>query len=190
MSYLSKWLSLFPKVIGNQTRPEDGIDNTIEYNTDGFPQRMANDPVRYDLENAMASQLFSNDERLKEDIEKSATAASNELATAVAAHNKDTGAHSDIRTKIGTDIGTHNKDTGAHADIRTKIGTDIGTHNKDTGAHADIRTKIGTDISAHNKDATAHTDIRQLVADTVRVTTTANKPASMVDNGLWCEIVS
>jgi hypothetical protein len=147
-TYLTKWLSLFPKVIGNQSRPEDGIDNTIEYNTDGFPQRMANDPVRYDLENAMASQLFSNDERLKEDIEKSATAASDELATAVAAHNKDNVAHADIRTKIGTDIGTH------------------------------------------NKDGTAHTDIRQLVADTVRVTTTANKPASMIDNGLWCEIVS
>jgi hypothetical protein len=168
-TYLTKWLSLFPKVIGNQTRPDDGIDNGLTYNTDAFPQRMANDPVRYDLENAMASQLFSNDERLKEDIEKSATAASDELATAVAAHNRDNGAHSDIRTKIGTDIGAHNKDNGAHSDIRTKIGTDIGTHNK---------------------DGTAHTDIRQLVVDTVRVTTTANKPTAMADNGLWCEIVS
>ena len=169
MSYLSKWLSLFPKVIGNQTRPEDGIDNTIEYNTDGFPQRMANDPVRYDLENAMASQLFSNDERLKEDINTCKKEADDNLDTAIVGHNKDEAAHNDIRTKIGTDIGTHNKDATAHEAIRTKIGTDIGTHNKDTAAH---------------------NDIRQLVSDTVRVTTTANKPASMIDNGLWCEIVS
>lgn len=168
-TYLTKWLSLFPKVIGSQSRSEDGIDNTIEYNTDGFPQRMANDPVRYDLENAMASQLFSNDERLKEDIDACKKEADDNLDTAITSHAKD---------------------AAAHKDIRTQIGTDIGTHNKDASAHEAIRTKIGTDISAHNKDATAHTDIRQLVADTVKVTTTANKPAAMADNGLWCEIVS
>lgn len=123
----TKWGSLFPAIIGNEERPTDAINNTLDFETDAFPQRMANDPVRYDLENAMASQLFSNDERLKEDIEKSATAASDDLTDALA---------------------------------------------------------------AHNKDVTAHADIRQLVADTVRVTTTANKPDAMADNGLWCEIVS
>jgi len=168
-TYLTKWLSLFPKVIGNQTRPDEGIDNGLPYNTDAFPQRMANDPVRYDLENAMGSQLFSNDERLKEDINTCKKEADANLDTTIAGHNKD---------------------EAAHEDIRTQIGTDIGTHNKDTKAHDDIRTKIDTDISAHNKDGTTHTDIRQLVSDTVRVTTTTNKPASMIDNGLWCEIVS
>ncbi|MGE1061794.1 hypothetical protein NXG27_04020 [Megasphaera paucivorans] len=169
MSYLSKWLNLFPKVIGNQTRSDDGIDNTLDYNTDGFPQRMANDPVRYDLENAVASQLLSNDERLKEEVDKYKKEADANLDTAIESHNKDVNAHADIRTKIGMDIGIHNKNGEAHSDIRTKIGTDIGTHNKDAAAHADIR---------------------QLVSDTVKVTSTVNKPESMADNGLWCEIIS
>lgn len=32
--------------------------------------------------------------------------------------------------------------------------------------------------------------LMKVLADTVRVTTTANKPTAMADNGLWCEIVS
>ena len=83
--YKDKWKTTFPTSIGNQTRPEDGVDNTQEYNTDGLPQYMANDPVRYDLQNAVNSQLVSNDERLNEKIKR----ASDDLA----AHNKDTKAH-------------------------------------------------------------------------------------------------
>lgn len=64
--YLEKWKTDFPETINNQTRPTEGIDNTLAYNTDGFPQRITNDPVHAKLENDMASQLFSNDERLKE----------------------------------------------------------------------------------------------------------------------------
>lgn len=83
--YKDKWKTTFPATIGNQTRPEDGVDNTQEYNTDGLPQYMANDPVRYDLQNAVNSQLVSNDERLNEKIKRT----SDDLA----AHNKDTKAH-------------------------------------------------------------------------------------------------
>lgn len=83
--YKDKWKTTFPTSIGNQTRPEDGVDNTQEYNTDGLPQYMANDPVRYDLQNAVNSQLVSNDERLNEKIERT----SDDLA----AHNKDPKAH-------------------------------------------------------------------------------------------------
>ena len=83
--YKDKWKTTFPTSIGNQTRPEDGVDNTQEYNTDGLPQYMANDPVRYDLQNAVNSQLVSNDERLNEKISRT----SDDLA----AHNKDPKAH-------------------------------------------------------------------------------------------------
>lgn len=83
--YKDKWKTTFPTSIGNQTRPEDGVDNTQEYNTDGLPQYMANDPVRYDLQNAVNSQLVSNDERLNEKIKRT----SDDLA----AHNKDPKAH-------------------------------------------------------------------------------------------------
>jgi len=61
-----KWKTLFPAAVGNGVRPTDPIDNTADYQTDGFPQFIANDPVRYDLQNAILLQLLSNDERLKE----------------------------------------------------------------------------------------------------------------------------
>ena len=65
-SYLDRWKTIFPKVVGTETRPTDGIDNSLDFNTDGFPQRIASDPVHYSLENAFGHQLFSNDQRLKE----------------------------------------------------------------------------------------------------------------------------
>ena len=39
-NYLDKWKTDFPETINNQTRPAAGLDNTLEFNTDGFPQRI------------------------------------------------------------------------------------------------------------------------------------------------------
>lgn len=61
-----KWGSLFPATIGNETRPTDAIDNTMEFTTAGFPNFMSSDPVKYTLQNAFLKQLFSNDQRIKE----------------------------------------------------------------------------------------------------------------------------
>lgn len=83
--YNKKWANLFPATIGNQTRPSAGVDNTLQYETDKFPQHIANDPVRYDKMNAVVSQSMSNDERLNEKIKRT----SDDLAT----HNKDPKAH-------------------------------------------------------------------------------------------------
>lgn len=83
--YNKKWADLFPATIGNQNRPAAGVDNTLQYETDKFPQHIANDPVRYDKMNAVVSQAMSNDERLNEKINKT----SDDLA----AHNKDPKAH-------------------------------------------------------------------------------------------------
>ena len=66
--YLDKWKTDFPASVGNVTRPTDGIDDTLDFNSDGFPQRISSDPVHYKLENDMASQLFSNDARLREGV--------------------------------------------------------------------------------------------------------------------------
>lgn len=65
----SKWKKTFPDTIGNQNRPANGVDDTQPFETGGFPQYMANDPVRYDLQNAAMSQLMSNDARLKEMVD-------------------------------------------------------------------------------------------------------------------------
>ena len=83
--YLDKWKEDFPETINNQTRPTEGVDNTLEFNTDGFPQRITNDPVHAKLENDLAKQLFSNDQRLKDDIDSIGIKEEN--------HEKDSSAH-------------------------------------------------------------------------------------------------
>lgn len=65
----SKWKKTFPDTIGNQNRPATGVDDTQPFETGAFPQYMANDPVRYDLQNAAMSQSMSNDARLKEMVD-------------------------------------------------------------------------------------------------------------------------
>ena len=87
--YLDKWKTDFPASVGNVTRPTDGIDDTLYFNSDGFPQRISSDPVHYKLENDMASQLFSNDARLKEAIDANKAAGDDTLAN----HNKSAQSH-------------------------------------------------------------------------------------------------
>ena len=87
--YLDKWKTDFPTSVGNVTRPTDGIDDTLDFNSDGFPQRISSDPVHYKLENDMASQLFSNDARLKEAIDANKAAGDDTLAN----HNKSAQSH-------------------------------------------------------------------------------------------------
>lgn len=87
--YLDKWKTDFPASVGNVTRPTDGIDDTLDFNSDGFPQRISSDPVHYKLENDMASQLFSNDARLKEAIDANKATGDDTLAN----HNKSAQSH-------------------------------------------------------------------------------------------------
>ena len=138
--YKDKWKTTFPASIGNQTRPEDGVDNTQEYNTDGLPQYMANDPVRYDLQNAVNSQLVSNDERLNEKIKRT----SDDLA----AHNKDPKAHV---TGIAGNAATASKLitprtislTGKAAGSTTFDGSSNASINV-TSVNADTASKLST----------------------------------------------
>lgn len=138
--YKDKWKTTFPTSIGNQTRPEDGVDNTQEYNTDGLPQYMANDPVRYDLQNAVNSQLVSNDERLNEKIKRT----SDDLA----AHNKDPKAHA---TGIAGNAATASKLasprtlslTGKAAGSATFDGSANAAINV-TSVNADTASKLST----------------------------------------------
>lgn len=60
-NYLDKWKTLFPEVVGGTKRPLEAISDQDEFNTNGFPQFIAQDPVRYDLQNAFLKQFLSND---------------------------------------------------------------------------------------------------------------------------------
>lgn len=107
----SKWKKTFPDTIGNQNRPATGVDDTQPFETGAFPQYIANDPVRYDLQNAAMSQSMSNDARLKEMV----NARGKELDD----HKVDPGAH---KTGIAGNAATATKvvttaATGASANI-------------------------------------------------------------------------
>ncbi len=122
-NYLDKWKTDFPETINNQTRPTEGIDNSLVFNTDGFPQRITSDPVHAKLENDMASQLFSNDERLKESIEAASAKESN--------HEKDSSAHANgiagnagSATKLKTARSLNVSGTGLNATAQSFDGSD------------------------------------------------------------------
>lgn len=134
--YKDKWKTTFPAVIGNQTRPSNGVDNTQEYNTDGLPQYIANDPVRYDLQNAVNSQLVSNDERLNEKIKRT--------SADLAAHNKDPKAHA---TGIAGNAATATKLQTARTLALT--GKAAGSTTFDGSANASINvTSVNADTAS------------------------------------------
>ena len=134
--YKDKWKTTFPASIGNQTRPEDGVDNTQEYNTDGLPQYIANDPVRYDLQNAVNSQLVSNDERLNEKIKRT----SDDLA----AHDKNPKAHA---TGISGNAATASK--LATSRTLSLTGKAAGSTSFDGSANATINvTSVNADTAS------------------------------------------
>lgn len=101
MAYLDKWKTDFPASVGNETRPTAGIDNTLDFNTDGFPQRIASDPVKYTLENDIGSQLFSNDQRLKEFIDANKKSFDGHLTDA-SAHANGIAGNAGSATKLAT----------------------------------------------------------------------------------------
>ncbi|MBR2182957.1 MAG: hypothetical protein IJ858_05995 [Acidaminococcaceae bacterium] len=85
MAYLDRWKTIFPETVGSEARPSAPIDDSLDFNTDGFPQFIASDPVRYDLQNAFLMQLFSNDARLGELLDT--------IDDALENHKADTAAH-------------------------------------------------------------------------------------------------
>lgn len=79
-----KWSADFPDRAGQEVRPAEAIENTLDYDV-LFPQYLSEDPVVFNQQNKTVSQLVSNDARLYERI--SATAAD------INAHLTDAKAH-------------------------------------------------------------------------------------------------
>lgn len=95
-----KWNDAFPDRAGQEVRPEEAIDNSLDYDTN-FPQYLSDDPVVYNLQNKTISQLVSNDERLYERI--SATSADgNAHLTDPKAHAKGIAGNAASATKLQT----------------------------------------------------------------------------------------
>lgn len=172
-NYLDKWKTDFPEIINNQTRPTAGLDNSLEFNTDGFPQRITGDPVHAKLENDIGSQLFSNDQRLKETIDS--------LGTQEAAHEKDKSAHSTgiagnaaTATKLNTarTIAISGKVTGAATAFdgskNISINTTAVTADNCTGnsATATYATSAGSATSASNATNATNDNAGQNIRNT------------------------
>ena len=99
------------------------------------------------------------------------------LSAAISAHNSDTAAHSDIRTKIDSDISAHNTNGEAHKNIQKNM-SDLATEKANAALtaakeYADIKANDGyseaktyTDsaVSAHNTSGEAHGDIRDKIS--------------------------
>ena len=79
-----KWSADFPDRAGQEVRPTEAVENTLDYDV-LFPQYLSEDPVVFNQQNKTVSQLVSNDARLYERI--SATAAD------INAHLTDAKAH-------------------------------------------------------------------------------------------------
>ena len=79
-----KWSADFPDRAGQEVRPVEAIEKTLDYDV-LFPQYLSEDPVVFNQQNKTVSQLVSNDARLYERI--SATAAD------INAHLTDAKAH-------------------------------------------------------------------------------------------------
>lgn len=156
-NYLDKWKTDFPETVNNQTRPKNGIDNSLAFNSDGFPQRITSDPVHAKLENDMAQQLFSNDQRLKDAIDSAGIKESN--------HEKDSNAHANgiagnagSATRLATarTIAISGKVTGAATAFdgskNISINTTAVTADNCTGnsATATYATSAGSATSASN----------------------------------------
>lgn len=121
--YLEKWKTDFPETINNQTRPTEGIDNSLTFNTDGFPQRITNDPVHAKLENDMAQQLFSNDQRLKEAIDSAGIKESNH-EKAYNAHANGIAGNAGSATKLATPRSINVSGTGLTGTAKSFDGSD------------------------------------------------------------------
>lgn len=55
-----KWSADFPDRAGQEVRPTEAVENTLDYDV-LFPQYLSEDPVVFNQQNRTVSQLVSND---------------------------------------------------------------------------------------------------------------------------------
>ena len=155
--YADKWKKIFPESIDNEIRPADGVDNTQAYNTDAMPQYMANDSVRFDLQNAINSQLVSNDERLKEKIDKTNVDLS--AADKVLQSNID----SEASARKAADAAEANARKQAISDLQSALNTEVSNRqaaNKALKSRLDgnefVKSSQGSNIKVFTQLPRAH----------------------------------
>lgn len=128
--YLDKWKDLFPDTVGGTTRPSEAVSDQEEFNTDGFPQFIAQDPVNYALQNAFLKQFLSNDAWLWVK-QKQANQALDDHKVDTQAHAKGISGNAGSATKLAN-ARTINLSGAVTADAATFDGTANATINVKT----------------------------------------------------------
>ena len=161
--YLDKWKDLFPDTVGGTTRPSEAVSDQEEFNTDGFPQFIAQDPVNYALQNAFLKQFLSNDAWLWVK-QKQANQALDDHKVDTQAHAKGISGNAGSATKLAN-ARTINLSGAVTADAVSFDGT----------ANATINVKT---LDASKLKGTASVSTTGNAATATKVVTTAEDGAS------------
>ena len=155
-NYLDKWKTLFPEVVGGTKRPLEAISDQDEFNTNGFPQFIAQDPVRYDLQNAFLKQFLSNDawlwvrqqqadqalDRHKDDAQAHPNGVSGNAASAT---KLQTARSLNLGGAVTADASTFDGTANATINVKTLDATKLkGTASVSTTGNAATATKVVT----------------------------------------------
>lgn len=149
--YLDKWKDLFPDTVGGTTRPSEAVSDQEEFNTDGFPQFIAQDPVNYALQNAFLKQFLSNDAWLWVK-QKQANQALDDHKVDTQAHAKGISGNAGSATKLAN-ARTINLSGAVTADAASFDGTADATINVKTLDASKL--KGTTSVSTTGNAATA-----------------------------------
>lgn len=168
--YLDKWKDLFPDTVGGTTRPSEAVSDQEEFNTDGFPQFIAQDPVNYALQNAFLKQFLSNDAWLWVK-QKQANQALDDHKVDTQAHAKGISGNAGSATKLANartiklsgavtaDAGSFDGTADATINVKTLDASKLkGTTSVSTTGNAATATKLATARTiALSGDATGST---------------------------------
>ncbi|WP_288763900.1 hypothetical protein [uncultured Mitsuokella sp.] len=154
--YLDKWKDLFPDTVGGTTRPSEAVSDQEEFNTDGFPQFIAQDPVNYALQNAFLKQFLSNDAWLWVK-QKQANQALDDHKVDTQAHAKGISGNAGSATKLKTarsinlsgavtaDAASFDGTADATINVKTLDASKLkGTTSVSTTGNAATATKLAT----------------------------------------------
>lgn len=197
-NYLDKWKTLFPEVVGGTKRPLEAISDQDEFNTNGFPQFIAQDPVRYDLQNAFLKQFLSNDawlwvrqqqadqalDRHKDDAQAHPNGVSGNAASAT---KLQTARSLNLGGAVTADAATFDGTADTTINVKTLDATKLkGTASVSTTGNAATATKLKTPrtlaltgkaagSTTFDGSANASINIKSVNADTASKLSTARK---------------
>lgn len=180
--YLDKWKDLFPDTVGGTTRPSEAVSDQEEFNTDGFPQFIAQDPVNYALQNAFLKQFLSNDAWLWVK-QKQANQALDDHKVDTQAHAKGISGNAGSATKLanartikltGDVSGSATFNGTADASIDTTVSNATQATKLKTARSINLSGAVTADAASFDGTADATINVKTLDASKLKGTTSVS----------------